>query len=191
MAKPSMPEPPPQPEAPDVAVTLEVGDFVDRLPPNFLNAGPFDRHHKIEFRASELYSDLTKGRASVPASTIYARYPAIFARPVTDTEDVEVSLPLAKACRAAQRGVPDALRSGGGRKRGRDRNSFPPGSQGRRRAAAHGCRHGGRGDPPGDPASPCPGGIRPFAGGDSSEFSRAPSTPHRPDFDDQRAQSSP
>ncbi len=88
--------PAPTAEAPDVAVTLEVGDFLDRLPPNFLGAGPYDRHQKIEFRASELYSDLTKGRASVPASTIYAKFPAIFARPVTDTEDVEVALPLQK-----------------------------------------------------------------------------------------------
>ena len=92
----SIPAPAPKLDAPDVAVVLEVGDFVDRLPPNFLNPGPFDRHHKIEFRASELYSDLTKGRASVPASTIYAKYPSIFARPVSDTEDVEVSLPLQK-----------------------------------------------------------------------------------------------
>ncbi len=88
--------PAPTPEAPDVAVTLEVGDFLDRLPPSFLSAGPHDQHQKIEFRASELYSDLTKGRASVPASTIYAKFPAIFARPVTDTEDVEIALPLQK-----------------------------------------------------------------------------------------------
>ena len=88
--------PAPMPEAPDVAVILEVGDFVDRLPPGFLNAGPFDRHQQIEFRASELYSDLTKGRASVPASTIYAKFPALFARPISDTEDVEVALPLQK-----------------------------------------------------------------------------------------------
>lgn len=99
-AQPAMPAPvaapAPAPEAPDVTVILEVGDFVDRLPPSFLGTGPFDRHQKVEFRASELYSDLTKGRASVPASTIYAKFPAIFARPVTDTEDVEVSLPLQK-----------------------------------------------------------------------------------------------
>ncbi len=96
VAVPPRPAPAPMPEAPDVAVTLEVGDFLDRLPPNFLSGGPHDRHQKVEFRASELYSDLTKGRASVPASTIYAKVPTIFARPVTDTEDVEISLPLQK-----------------------------------------------------------------------------------------------
>ncbi len=90
------PAPAPRPEAPDVAVTLSIGDFVDRIPPNFLSAGPFDRHQTVEFRASELYSDLTKGRASVPASTIYTKVPVIFARPITDTEDVEISLPLQK-----------------------------------------------------------------------------------------------
>ena len=86
----------PPPEAPDVTVTLEIGDFLDRLPPGFLSPAPVDRHHKIEFRASEVYSDLTKGRASVPASTIYEKYPALFVRPVTDTEDVEIALPLQK-----------------------------------------------------------------------------------------------
>ena len=93
---PVVPAPAPVLEAPDATVTLEIGDFIDRLPPNFLNSGPVDRHQKIDFQASELYSDLTKGRASVPASTIYAKVPAIFARPVTDTEDTEVSLPLQK-----------------------------------------------------------------------------------------------
>ena len=97
VANPPAPEPAaPALEAPDATVTLEIGDFIDRLPPNFLNAGPVDRRQTVDFRASELYSDLTKGRASVPASTIYAKVPTIFARPVTDTEDTEVSLPLQK-----------------------------------------------------------------------------------------------
>ena len=85
-----------KPTAPDVTVNLEIGDFLDRLPPSFLKEGSFDRHQKVAFEASELYSDLAKGRASVPASVIYRRCPEVFSRPVSDTEDVEVPLPLQK-----------------------------------------------------------------------------------------------
>ena len=91
------PEPAYEPASvPDVAVILEVGDFIDRLPPTLLAGGAVDRSRQVEFRSSELYSDLSKGRASVPASVIYAKCPDLFARPVSDTEDAEVALPLAK-----------------------------------------------------------------------------------------------
>ena len=84
------------PAAPDISISLEIGDFIDRLPAAFVQSGSFDRNKKVEFPASELYSDLTKGRASVPASVIYQRCPEIFVRPITQTEDVEVQLPLQK-----------------------------------------------------------------------------------------------
>ena len=80
----------------EVTVSLEVGDFLDRLPPNFVQAGAVDRRRRVDFRASELYSDMTKGRASVPASVIYQKCPELFSRPVTDEEDTEVALPLQK-----------------------------------------------------------------------------------------------
>ena len=105
-AYPPTPEPPaftPPPESapepasvPDVPVQLTVGDFIDRVPATLLVGGAVDRERPVEFRSSELYSDLTKGRASVPASVIYAKCPDLFSRPVDDTEDAEVALPLAK-----------------------------------------------------------------------------------------------
>ena len=79
-----------------VTVSLEVGDFFDRLPPGYVQTGHVDRHRRVDFHASEVYSDLTKGRASVPASVIYQKCPELFSRPVTDEEDTEVSLPLQK-----------------------------------------------------------------------------------------------
>jgi predicted regulator of Ras-like GTPase activity (Roadblock/LC7/MglB family) len=84
------------PAGPDVPVILEVGDFVDRLPSSFLQTAALDRQRKVEFRSSELYSDLTRGRASVPASVIYKKCADIFSRPVSPTEDIEVALPLQK-----------------------------------------------------------------------------------------------
>ncbi len=96
-APPSAPEPAFVPESvPDVPVSLEVGDFIDRVPPTLLAGGAVDRSRRVEFRSSELYSDLTKGRASVPASIIYEKCPELFSRPVSETEDAEVTLPLSK-----------------------------------------------------------------------------------------------
>jgi predicted regulator of Ras-like GTPase activity (Roadblock/LC7/MglB family) len=82
--------------APDVSVTLELGDFVDRIPPSFLRPGPVNRQQPVVFHASDLYSDLARGRASVPLSVIHAVCGEIFAKPVSSTEDVEVLLPLQK-----------------------------------------------------------------------------------------------
>ncbi len=90
------PSAPQVPAGPDLPVILEVGDFVDRLPSSLLQSGALDRKRRVEFRASELYSDLTKGRASVPASIIYQKCADIFSRPITATEDIEVALPLQK-----------------------------------------------------------------------------------------------
>lgn len=87
-------ETPPPPANPDAVVRLELGDFVDRIPSNFLASANYDRHQTVEFLVSELYSDLSKGRATVPASIIYRKCPEIFARAVSDTEDVEVHLPM-------------------------------------------------------------------------------------------------
>ena len=79
MFTPPAPEPVPAPSVPDVAVHLTVGDFIDRVPATLLSGGAVDRAQPVEFRSSELYSDLSKGRASVPASVIYAKCPDLFA----------------------------------------------------------------------------------------------------------------
>ncbi len=86
----------PAPTGPDFVVELSVGDFVDRVPPGLLKAGPYPREQAVKFLSSEFYSDLSKGRASVPASVIYSKCPAIFARAISETEDAEVPLPLQK-----------------------------------------------------------------------------------------------
>lgn len=85
---------PAPPVNPDAVVRLELGDFVDRIPTNFLASTSYDRHQPVDFLVSELYSDLARGRATVPASIIYRKCPEIFARAVSDTEDVEVHLPM-------------------------------------------------------------------------------------------------
>ncbi len=93
---PVAPAPAEVPVAPDVSITLELGDFVDRIPPSFLRPGPVNRKQPVVFHASDLYSDLSKGRASVPLSVIHGVCQEIFAKPVSSTEDVEVLLPLQK-----------------------------------------------------------------------------------------------
>lgn len=81
--------------APDAPVTIPLGEFFDRIPTNLLQAGAdVDRAREVVFRAADLYSDLARGRASVPVSAVQAACPDLFGRPVSATEDVEITLPL-------------------------------------------------------------------------------------------------
>ncbi len=89
-------EPKPAPQAPDVTINLELGDFVDKVPANLLKSGPVDRKRMVPFKASDLYSDLARGRAAVSTSAIYALCPDLFVEPISDADDVEVPLPLQK-----------------------------------------------------------------------------------------------
>ena len=97
---------------------------VDRQPGNrrfprppaagFLQPGSFDRQKKVEFRASELYSDLAKGRASRPGLGHLPEVPGnLLPRPSATTEDVEVAAAAAEARRADGRGAaaPAPIRS--------------------------------------------------------------------------------
>lgn len=86
----------PSPTMVGKTIALELGDFLDRIPGSFLKQGPFDLKRRIEFQATDLYSDLSRGRASVPVSIISRTVPDIFAKQVSETEDVEIQLPLQK-----------------------------------------------------------------------------------------------
>jgi predicted regulator of Ras-like GTPase activity (Roadblock/LC7/MglB family) len=89
-------QPEPLPPGPDLPVVLELGDFLDRIPASLLQTGAPDRNRRVEFRSSELFSDLARGRASVAASVIYQKCPEVFSRAVGEGEDAEVALPLQK-----------------------------------------------------------------------------------------------
>ena len=77
-------------------ILLTVADFLGKIPANFLNEKSVDASQKVSFDAADLYSDMTKGRASVPLSVIAEALPSLFKRRISAEEDVEIPLPLPK-----------------------------------------------------------------------------------------------
>ncbi len=85
----------PAPEA-NREIVLTVGDFVSRIPTNFLNENALPATQEVRFDAADLYSDMSKGRATVPLSIIAEVLPALFKRSLSPEEDIEIQLPLPK-----------------------------------------------------------------------------------------------
>lgn len=77
-------------------ILLTVGDFLSKIPAHFINEKNADPAQKVSFDAADLYSDMTKGRASVPLSVIAEALPNIFKKRLTPEEDIEIQLPLPK-----------------------------------------------------------------------------------------------
>ncbi len=93
VAEPEAPLPPVQPEK---DIYLEIGDFVDRIPREYL--GNYQQYVKrrIAFRLGDIFADLSKGRATIPLQTLYHFCPEIFSKACTDAEPIPISLPLQK-----------------------------------------------------------------------------------------------
>ena len=77
-------------------IVLTVADFVSRIPTNFLNEQALPGTHEVRFDAADLYSDMSKGRATVPLSIIAEVLPSLFKRRLSPEEDIEIQLPLPK-----------------------------------------------------------------------------------------------
>ncbi len=77
-------------------IVLLVSDFLSRIPSNFLDEKAVSPTQEVRFDASDLYSDMTKGRATVPLSIIAEAMPALFKRKLSAEEDIEIQLPLPK-----------------------------------------------------------------------------------------------
>ena len=77
-------------------IVLTVSDFVSRIPTNFLNEQAVSATQEVRFDAADLYSDMSKGRATVPLSIIAEVLPSLFKRRLSPEEDIEIQLPLPK-----------------------------------------------------------------------------------------------
>ncbi len=86
--------------APGVSATreiiLKVSDFIAKIPPHFVDEKAASADLEVRFNAADLYSDMTKGRATVPLSVIAESVPKLFKRALSAEEDVEIQLPLSK-----------------------------------------------------------------------------------------------
>jgi hypothetical protein len=84
------------PEPANREIALELGDVLTRIPAHFLHPGPHDRTRALRFQLDDLFSNIARGRATVPLSRIAEYCPEIFSAPITSAEDIDIPLPLQK-----------------------------------------------------------------------------------------------
>ncbi len=80
----------------DKDIYIEIGDIVDKVPPSFLGDVSPHVKRRVSFRLSEIFADLSKGRATIPLGVLYSFCPEIFAQPVDPGDSTPVALPLQK-----------------------------------------------------------------------------------------------
>ena len=77
-------------------IVLELGDLLSRIPAHLLKEGAHDPGQRIFFKMSDLHSNLSEGKATIPLSSIASRCPEIFRKEITPEEDVEIFFPWSK-----------------------------------------------------------------------------------------------
>ena len=80
-------------------LTLELGDFLHRIPPGALNDGPHIATQPISFDLNWIDARVQSGDPTVPLSEIYAKAPHIFRDPESAHSAVPVRLPYLKVTR--------------------------------------------------------------------------------------------
>ncbi len=90
------PEQAPPASAPQHEVTLELGDFLNRLPPQMLIAEKCDPATPVTFDIPELAERIARGQTMIPLVEIYRRVPAIFREQVLPSDGTEVRFPWQK-----------------------------------------------------------------------------------------------
>jgi hypothetical protein len=80
-------------------LALELGDFLNRIPPGALREGPHDPTLKIDFDLAWLETRIQQRDSTVPLSELYARAPHIFRDAELANSDVPVRLPYLKVTR--------------------------------------------------------------------------------------------
>jgi hypothetical protein len=77
-------------------IRFELGDLLIRIPSHFLKPGPHDAKRELRFQLADLFSDITRGRATVPLSRIIKLCPEIFDERSEQSQDIDIHLPLQK-----------------------------------------------------------------------------------------------
>jgi hypothetical protein len=80
-------------------LALELGDFLNRIPPGALKEGPHDATLSIAFDLAWLETRIQQRDSTVPLSELYARVPQIFKNAELANSDVPVRLPYLKVTR--------------------------------------------------------------------------------------------
>ncbi len=77
-------------------IVLTLGDILSRIPTHYLKSGTHDPKRELRFKINDLSSDIARGRAAVPLSSVARLLPDIFVKEIAPDEDTEVRLPLQK-----------------------------------------------------------------------------------------------
>lgn len=77
-------------------ISLQLGDVLTRIPAHFLTTHAHDRTRPLRFKLDDLFSNIARGRATIPLSRIAEYCPDIFSAPITSAEDIDIPLPLQK-----------------------------------------------------------------------------------------------
>ncbi|MGF1655910.1 MAG: hypothetical protein ACFCU3_02920 [Verrucomicrobiales bacterium] len=81
----------------DKDIYLEIADVVNSIPPQYLGDTRTHLRQRICLRLSEIFPDLSKGKATIPLNILYQFCPQIFKQAIgPEGADVNVTLPLAK-----------------------------------------------------------------------------------------------
>jgi len=74
-------------------ITVEIGAFLQRIPPDLLNAGPHDPERRVHFKAGDLVVHIGQRKPSVLLSSIAKACPEIFSVEITALQDAEIYFP--------------------------------------------------------------------------------------------------
>ena len=77
-------------------ITLELGDFLHRIPPGAIKGGPHDVHHALVFERADLEERLQERDPTIPLSELYLRVPEIFRSAESAKSEVPVRMPYLK-----------------------------------------------------------------------------------------------
>jgi hypothetical protein len=84
------------PSASHSTITLELGDFLHRIPPGAIKGGPHDVHHALVFERADLEERLKDRDPTIPLSELYLRVPDIFRSSESAKSEVPVRMPYLK-----------------------------------------------------------------------------------------------
>ena len=112
-------EPPPRGSAPrnepKHELQLELSDFLPRIAPALLHAGPHEGSAKLTFDIAELAERIARGQTSIRLAEIYRRAPEVFREEIYASDETEVRFPWQKVLRmlASARAVPTTVADDG------------------------------------------------------------------------------
>ncbi len=84
------------PAGPQAEVTLELGDFLSRLPTNLLKDETHDPKTPLNFEIGELADRISRGQTTIPLVDVYRRAPGIFRAEVLASDKTEIRFPWQK-----------------------------------------------------------------------------------------------